>query len=121
MALTVLAKAIYDVLRPRLPGTTPEITYDDLVHHLPSLGPPNVGLQARDVRLDVALGELVVACRSKGLPAISSIVVRKDTRMPGDGYYGAAHPNTAHDAALRAIDWGREFNAARATAYPLVL
>lgn len=121
MALSVLASAIYAVLRPRLPGAAPQISYDDLVHRLPALGPPNAGLQARDVRLDVALGELVTACRAKGLPAISAIVVRQDTQMPGEGYYGAAHPTTAHDTALRAIDWGNEFNAARAATYPAVL
>lgn len=37
---------------------------------------------ARDAR---ALGAAVRACRRRGLPALSAIVVRQDTGLPGNG------------------------------------
>lgn len=119
--LTALAAAIFAVLRNRVPSPAGQITYDDLVHRLGALPPPNAGLSARDPRLDAALGELVRACRANNLPAISALVVRADTGQPGVGYYPVADPATANDDALRTIAWGNEMLLVRATNYPTTL
>jgi hypothetical protein len=116
--LSVLAAAIYDVLRVLVPNRRAEITYAELVDQLGPMPPPNQDLHARDVRLDAALGELVTACRRRGLPAIAAIVVRDDTRAPGQGYYSIAHAAEAGDTDIAMIAWGHEVQQVRATTYP---
>lgn len=55
------------------------ITYGDLVKKLPfDYNPRN---------LDKPLGVISSACLANDLPPISSIVVNKDTRLPGEGFY----------------------------------
>ena len=118
--LNVLAAAIYEILQAMVPNPNAEITYAELVNQLGPMPPPNQNLQARDARLDVALGELVHACRQLGLPAISALVVRNDDRSPGPGYYPVAHPQVG-DMAAAMIAWGNEIALVRATAYPVQL
>jgi len=117
MPISILASAIYDVLRPMVPGHNVSITYTELVNALPLLPQQYANLQARDPRLDEALGELVHACRAQNLPAISALVVRNDTKQPGNGYYGAAHPGVDDDEE-RTVAWGHEAETARQTEYP---
>lgn len=99
-AMTHLADAIYDVLRATRPSNRREITYTDLISRLPAQF-SNIAPDGE--LLAGALGELVTGCRNKGIPAISAMVIRADTRVPGNGYYPMAHPNEAHDDALRMI------------------
>ena len=68
-----------------------------------------------------ALGELVKACRAKGLPAISAMVIRYRERIPGPGYYPVAHPAEASDTAKAMIAWGIEMEKVRTTTYPTTL
>jgi hypothetical protein len=119
--LSVLATAIYEILRSLVPDSRAEITYSDLVARLGPMAPPNQGLEAHDQRLNIALGELVTACRQFGLPAISALVVHGHDRIPGPGYYPLAHPKVANDAARAMIAWGQELLKVRATTYPLQL
>lgn len=121
MPLSPLADAIYRILQPRVPALSPEITYEDLVARLPALPPPYSGVDVQDRRLSDALGEIVIACRAKGLPALAAIVVRKDTRMPGDGYYPVAHPAAGNDRVLQVLAWGNEMLLARKTQFPATL
>lgn len=118
--LSVLATAIYEILRSLVPNSRAEITYTELVTRL---GPmlPNEDLRPRDPRLDAALGELVTACRQRGLPVISAMVVREDDRTPGAGYYNLAHPEVANDTARAMIAWGQEVQQVRGTRYPVQL
>jgi hypothetical protein len=118
---SVLAAAIYDILRGMVPAPRAEITYSELVAQLGPMPPPNQDLQARDSRLDAALGELVTACRHRDLPAISALVVRDADRIPGPGYYPIAHPDEAGDMARAMIAWGHEVQRVRATTYPAQL
>ncbi len=119
--LSVLAAAIYDILQSLVPGPSAEITYTELVNRLGPMPAPNQDLQAHDRRLDIALGELVTACRARGLPAIAALVVRDDSRIPGSGYYPMAHPTVANDTARAMIAWGNEVQQVRATTYPAQL
>jgi hypothetical protein len=119
MQLSVLALAIYDILRAMVPDPGAEITYEDLVTQLGPMPPPNQDLHYKDFRLDAALGELVTACRRRGLPAISALVIRKHERNPGDGYYPLAHPaEWAQDRMLAEVAWARERDQASQTTYP---
>jgi len=121
MPLSPLADAIYDILQPRVPSLSPEITYEDLVARLPALPPPYSGVDVQDSRLSDALGEIVTACRAKGLPALAAVVVRKDTKMPGNGYYPVAHPTAGDDRVQQAIAWGNEMLMVRKTRFPATL
>jgi hypothetical protein len=121
MNLSPLAQAIYAILQPRVPSWTPEIAYEDLVARLPPLPPPYDDIDVRDPRLSDALGEIVVACRAKKLPALPAIVVRKDTRMPGIGYYPVAHPAAAGDRVQEALAWGNETLVVKKTPFPVTL
>lgn len=120
--LSALAKAIYEILRTLVPDDLADISYSDLVSRLGPMPPPNQDLEAHDVRLDDALGELVHACRAQNLAAIAAMVVFKDDpRVPGAGYYKTAHPQEARNNVLAMIAWARELEAVRKTTYPPML
>lgn len=113
--MSPLALLIYDKLKVRVPGPRPELSYTDLVTQLPS---PYADLSPDSEVLASALGELVRACRERGLPAISAMVVRHRERVPGPGYYPVAHPNEASDTAMAMIAWGIELSNVRVATYP---
>ncbi len=48
-------------------------------------------------------------------------MVRKDTRMPGIGYYPVAHPAAAGDRVQEAIAWGNEMLVVKKTPFPATL
>ena len=119
--LSVLAAAIYDILRGLASNPRAEITYSELVVRLGPMPRPNKDLQPRDTRLDAALGELVHACRRRDLPAIAAMVVHEGDRVPGPGYYPVAHPREAGDRAREMIARGLEIQRVRTTTYPAQL
>lgn len=66
--------------------------------------------------LSIPLGELSDLCRELGLPLISTIVVKQDTMLPGDGYYHYYFPGSyeseweaifeeQHRLVLECEDW----------------
>jgi hypothetical protein len=123
MPLQELAERIYEVLRTRVPGDEPCISYQGLVDALGPLPSPNDRLQAYDTRLFDALGEIGLACHGHNprLPALSSIVVQKledgNLGMPGPGYYTATHP-AARTFDAKAEAWVKEYNLTKVTTYP---
>ena len=110
--MSPLALACFDVLRLFVPSwNDPRLSYTDLVSRLPEefhyldMGNP----QHRN-ELSVALGEIVVACRNRGLPPLSAIVVKLvegELQAPGSGYYPIAHPGVTDRDELDVL-WGRE-------------
>jgi hypothetical protein len=104
------ALVIYRLLRRRVPsqGARATITYRDLGRR--------VGIPHRSRRMDAALLELVLWCRTNSLPAIAALVVLIDRGVPGPGYYGVAHglPPTP----MPALAWAREVVAVCSTSYP---
>ena len=116
--MSVLANAIYAILRTLVPAATAKITYEDLVSQLGPMPPPSQNLQAYDNRLFVALGEIVTRCQQLGLRMIPAIVVRKDEQTPGDGYYPIAHPMNPRDTVQEMIAWGNEVTEVRRRTYP---
>lgn len=113
-----LAIDIYEVLRTRVPGARPEISYTDLIRRLPARW--NAITPDGDP-LRFALKEIVDSCRDARLPALSAIVVNHHTKVPGRGYYVAAHPNEAHDEALAMVAWSNEVILVRKATYPPTL
>ena len=120
MALSELAREIYKVLRQRVPGAHPEITYRQLVESLPPLGRPFEGVHWRDPRLDQALADTVHACGAAGIPALSAIVVNAETLRPSRRYYAEAHPGIT-DEVEQKVAWARELERVKTTTYPLDL
>jgi hypothetical protein len=120
MPLSELARAIYGVLRTRVPSPHPEITYKQLVTTLPPLGKPFENVGFHDPRLDQALADTVHACRAAGLPALSAIVVNAETRRPGKRYYAEAHSGVTGEIE-KEVEWAKEFERAKGTTYPAEL
>ena len=120
-ALCTLANLIYQKLRRRVPRAVPYdalITYSSLVTALGKLPPPNDGLTPYDERLFDALGEITKACRARGLPTLTGLVVTASDRKPGRGYYPEAHPGVGKDPVKQLAAWEMELALANQTMYP---
>lgn len=120
--MSPLALAIYAVLRTLVPSRgDSRVSYSDLLSRLPEqLAHLDLEDPAHRNDLSEALGEIVLACRAAGLPALSALVVRLDggeLGYPGPGYYGLAHPEAAGELEQLAA-WGRELEAAKGATYP---
>jgi hypothetical protein len=64
-----------------------------------------------------ALGEIVLWCHARGLPALPAIVVRVVDGEPGDSFYAMAFPGVT-DAQERLRLWRDEVARVRQAAYP---
>lgn len=93
MPSTALISSIASVLVDVLAGEEPKlISYSDLIKRMKSdMNPRN---------LDKPLGELSSFCKENGMPLISSIVVNKDTLMPGAGYFKYYFPGLGEKEQL---------------------
>lgn len=110
-----LARAIYPVLVSVASKRNGTISYQALSEHLNPTWPD---LEPRHPLLFHALGRIVEACRNEDLPALSCLVVHTSgDRMPGDGYFNAAHGGLDNPDE-RLVAWANECEAARRTRYP---
>jgi len=116
--LSVLADAIYQVLRRRVPHVDPTITYSQLVSKLPS---PHNKLAPDDGELFGALADITRVCRKRGLPTLAALVVRAIEKTPGQGYYAQAHPQVSGNTAPELAAWRLELETANRTDYPPML
>jgi hypothetical protein len=120
-----LAATIYAVLRTLAPCRgDPRLSYADLLSRLPDrFSHLDLEDPAHRDQISQALGEIVLACRARGLPALPALVVRLvegELEYPGVGYHGLAHPEAA-DEIERLAAWGRELEAVKRTTYPETL
>lgn len=113
--MTPLARAVYEVLRQRVPSRNGQISYSSLSSQLP---PPFTGIDYH-FGLSAPLGEIVHACTARGLPPLSALVVRADVGYPGDLYFTTAYPGTEEGEAMRR--WAVDFKSAKSTSYPPTL
>jgi hypothetical protein len=67
--------------------------------------------------LYAALCEIGDECRLLGLPPLPALVVRADTRRPGEAYFEGEFARTAHPSAKIAA-WWNDLKAVRGTTYP---
>jgi hypothetical protein len=108
-----LARAVWRVLRRRTGLTDPRITYKELALALRELSGAFEFVTARSPQLYAALCAVGAACRRLGLPCLAALVVRADSRRPGDAYFDGSAPRGEQVAA-----WRDEVEAVRAANYP---
>lgn len=77
--MRIQAKRIFETLA-NLASSSSFITYGELAELV-----NDESVTADSLR--VYLGEVATYCKEHGLPAITSLVVNKETRTPGKGFY----------------------------------
>lgn len=115
--MSPLAEAVYEVLRRRTSLAEPRITYADLARAVRDAAGEFEHVTHRSRQLYVALTEVGAECRRLGLPPLPALVVRADTRRPGDAYYAGkcAGIVSAGDAIAA---WWHDLEAVKGSAYP---
>lgn len=81
------------------------VSYGELISLLPE---PWCRVDPRSGLLSGALGYICERCRFAGVPALSALVVGKETGRPGAGYYPAAH-GLKEDEPGAITAWQAEF------------
>jgi hypothetical protein len=110
--MSPLAEAIYEILRLRVRLPDPRITYAELARQLRDLSDEFETINHRSRELYTALTEIGHACRCAHLPPLPALVVRADTRRPGDAYYEGKP--TADGVAA----WREDLEAVRRAKFP---
>jgi len=113
MKMSPLAGAIYRILRARLSEADPRISYAELGRTLRETDERFETINHRSRELYAALMEVGEKCRGLELPPLPALVVRADTRRPGDAYYAARGFRGEKIAA-----WQRDLEAVKASKYP---
>jgi hypothetical protein len=110
-----LAAAVYEILRGRVGLPEPRITYAELARQCRESDEAFETVTHRSRELYAALWEVGNACRRLGLPPLPALVVRADSRRPGDAYYEGMPPLRPDE---RIAAWQRDLDAVRRAAYP---
>jgi hypothetical protein len=113
--MNALAEAVYEILRGRTALPDPRISYAELARALREVDPAFEHLTHRSQELYAALWEVGGACKRLGVPPLPALVVRADTRRPGDAYFEGMP--LAHRGE-RIAAWQRDLDAVRAASYP---
>ncbi len=115
--MSPLAKAVYEILRRQIFKEEPRLTYKELAERLRDTSDDFAHVNHRSQQLYAALWELGRECRGLRLPCLAALVVRADTRRPGDAYFeGPESRNLYKDEKVAA--WKRELEAVRKAKYP---
>jgi hypothetical protein len=114
--MSPLAAAIYELLRVRTRLTDPRITYKQLAAALREYSDEFEFAHQRNPSLYAALAEVGRECRRLKLPPLPALVVRADTRRPGDAYYGGKHSGMYRGEKINS--WRRDLEAVKGTRYP---
>src|SRR5262249_51157622 len=85
--MSPLAIAVYEILRLRVGRAEPRITYSELGARLRDQSAAFEHIFHRSPELYAALREVGRECRRLRLPPLPALVVRADTRRPGEAYY----------------------------------
>lgn len=115
--MSPLAEIIYDILRERVALDDPRITYGELAEQVRDAGEEFEYVHHRNRQLYVALTEVGGECQRLRLPPLPALVVRADTRRPGDAYYEGKCSGAVYRGE-RIAGWRRDLEAVKATAYP---
>lgn len=113
--MSPLALAVYKILRLRLKLADPRISYGELARELRDLSDEFETITARSQSLYASLWEIGNACRRLKLPPMPALVVRADSRRPGDAYYEGM---TARYRGERIAQWRQDLEAVRRAKYP---
>jgi hypothetical protein len=109
-----MAGAVYTILRSRVKLPDPRITYAELAAQLRDQSDDFEFITHRSQTLYAALTEVGAECRRLRLPSLPALVVRADTRRPGDAYYAGTCVFKGEQVAA----WRREVEAVRQAIYP---
>ena len=115
--MSPLAEAVYAILRGRAPLADPRITYAELARRLRDASDDFDTITHRSQQLYAALCEVGDECRRLRLPLLPALVVRADTRRPGDAYYEGACGGAVYKGEKVAA-WRSELEAVRTADYP---
>ena len=117
LVMSALAEAVYEILRRRVGLSEPRITYAELAAALRDWSEEFEYTHHRNPQLYTALGEVGRECRRLRLPPLPALVVRADTRRPGEAYYrGRRSGRVYKDDQISA--WRRDLEAVRQATYP---
>jgi hypothetical protein len=111
--MSPLAEAVYEILRRRTARAEPRISYKELAIQLRDRDGAFEPLTQRSRSLYAALDEVGAECRRLKLPPLPALVVRADTRRPGNAYYASGRFEGEKVAA-----WRRDLEAVKRTTYP---
>jgi hypothetical protein len=117
--MSPLAEIIYDILRRRTSLEDPRITYAELAEQIREAGEAFEYVHHRNRQLYIALGEVGAECRRLRLPPLPALVVRADTRRPGEAYYEGRCTGMVYRGE-RIAGWRRDLEAVRGTTYPVL-
>jgi len=116
--LSPLAALIYDILRRRTTLDDPRITYKELAEQARDAGEEFEYVHHRNRQLYVALAEVGAECRRLDLPPLPALVVRADTRRPGEAYYEGGCTGVVYRGE-RIAGWRADLEAVKGTTYPV--
>jgi hypothetical protein len=111
-----LANAIYDILRLRVGNSDPRISYAELARSLRETSEEFDHLNHRSQEIYRALGEVARECLRLGLPSLAALVVRADSRRPGDAYYANMESHLSRGQKIEI--WREELEAVKQARYP---
>jgi hypothetical protein len=115
--MSPLAAAVYDILRRRTALAEPRITYGELAAQLRAVSEDFTSITHRSPHLYAALCEVGAECRRLDLPPLPALVVRADTKRPGDAYHqGKCSGVVPVNNPIAA--WWRDLEAVKAATYP---
>jgi hypothetical protein len=115
--MTPLAEIVYDILRRRTSLDEPRITYAELAEQVRDAGEEFEWVHHRNPKLYVALAEVGAECRRLKLPPLPALVVRADTRRPGEAYYAGGCSGVIYRGDKIAA-WRRDLEAVKEATYP---
>ena len=115
--MSPLAGIIYDILRLRTSLEEPRITYAELAEQVRDAGDEFEYVHHRNRQLYVALSEVGAECRRRKLPPLPALVVRADTRRPGEAYYEGKCGGMGYRGE-RIAAWRQDLEAVKAARYP---
>jgi hypothetical protein len=117
VAVSPLAEAVYALLRLRTAQADPRITYSELSEQLRDADEEFSYVNRRSRELYAALTEVGAECRRLRLPPLPALVVRADTRRPGEAYFEGGCSGLVYRGDKIAA-WREEVEAVKRTTYP---
>jgi hypothetical protein len=115
--MSPLAAAVWEILRQRTTLPDPRISYAELARELREVSDDFEYITHRSRPLYTALCEIGDACQRQRLPPLPALVVRADTRRPGDAYYeGGLAGHLFRGDKIAA--WRRDLEAVKQATYP---
>ena len=115
--MSPLAEAVYEILRKQVTKKESRITYKELAERLRDTSDDFAHVNHRSQQLYASLWELGRECRRRRLPCLAALVVRADTRRPGDAYFEGPESRSLYKDEKIAT-WKRELEAVKEAKYP---